>query len=56
MLEERGVVVAIAENGQVSVVTERQSGCGNCQHEKSCGTNVLNNSSAQQQTMVVNNE
>ena len=35
MLEERGIVVAIAENGQVSVVTERQSGCGNCQNEKS---------------------
>jgi sigma-E factor negative regulatory protein RseC len=54
MLEERGVVVAMAENGQVFVATQRQSACGNCQSEKSCGTNLLANSSAQRQTMTVN--
>lgn len=54
MLEERGIVLAIAENGQVSVVTQRQSACGSCQSKTSCGTNLLNNSSAQQQTMTVN--
>ena len=57
MLEERGIVVAVAENGQVSVVTQRQSACGtcgSCQSETSCGTNLLANSSKQQQTIVVN--
>lgn len=54
MLEERGVVVEVAENGQVFVVTQRQSACGNCQSEKSCGTNLFANSSAQLQTMTVN--
>jgi sigma-E factor negative regulatory protein RseC len=54
MLEERGIVVAVAENGQVSVVTQRQSACGSCQSEKSCGTNLLADSSQQQQTIVVN--
>lgn len=54
MLEEHGVVVEIAENGQIFVSTQRQSACGNCQSEKSCGTNLLNNNAAQQQTMMVN--
>ena len=54
MLEERGIVVAVAENGQVSVVTQRQSACGSCQSETSCGTNLLADSSKQQQTIVVN--
>lgn len=54
MLEERGVIVAIAKNGQVVVVTQRQSACGNCQSEKSCDTNLLNNNAAQQQTISVN--
>lgn len=54
MLEERGIVVAIAENGQVSVVTQRQSACGGCQSETSCGTSLLADSSQQQQAVVVN--
>jgi sigma-E factor negative regulatory protein RseC len=54
MLEERGVVVEIAKNGQVFVATQRQSACGNCQSEKSCGPNLLNNSSKHQQTISVN--
>ncbi len=54
MLEERGVVVEIAENGQVFVATQRQSACGSCQSEKSCGSNLLNNSISQQQVMSVN--
>lgn len=54
MLEERGVVVEVAENGEVFVATQRQSACGNCQSEKSCGTNLLNNSTSQQQVMSVN--
>jgi sigma-E factor negative regulatory protein RseC len=54
MLEERGIVVAIAENGQVSVVTQRQSACGNCQSQQACGTHVLNNHKLQHQTITVN--
>lgn len=54
MLEERGIVVAVAENGQVFVATQRQSACGHCQSEKSCGTNLLSNNAANQQTISVN--
>lgn len=48
MLEEHAVVVALVENGQVLVATQRQSGCGSCQSKTSCGAKALNNTTLQQ--------
>ncbi len=54
MLEERGVVVEVTEQGIVSVLTQRQSACGQCQNEKACSSQLLTSSSKSQQTTIVN--
>lgn len=41
MIEESGTVVALEAEGRVWVSTARQSACGGCQSESSCGSGVL---------------
>lgn len=44
MLEETGTVISLESAGQVRVATVRQSACGGCQSEQSCGSGVLTTS------------
>ena len=41
MLEETGTVISLESAGQVRVATVRQSACGGCQGEQSCGSGLL---------------
>lgn len=53
MLEESARVVSVAPDGQVWVETVRQSACGNCQSETTCGGGLQPSSRQQSQALQV---